>query len=75
MILREYKECYDALVEALEHGGTLGECIYAIERAGREYNKGPLKQPLGYILERPGGLEEWVPTTRGRQSNYATVAV
>jgi hypothetical protein len=61
LILREYKECYEALVDALERGGSLGDCIYAIENAGRDHNKSPLKKPLGYILERPGGLvEEWV---------------
>jgi hypothetical protein len=61
LILREYKECYDALVDTLERGGSLGDCIYAIEKAGRDHNKLPLKEPLGYIVERPGGLEEeWV---------------
>ena len=61
LILREYKECYYALVDALERGGSLGDCIYAIEKAGRDHNKVPLQKPLGYILEKPGGLEEtWV---------------
>jgi hypothetical protein len=61
LILREYKECNDALVDTLERGGSLGDCIYAIEKAGRDHNKLPLKEPLGYILERSGGLEEeWV---------------
>lgn len=61
LLIREYKECYDALVDALERGGTLGDCIYAIENAGRASGKLPLDKPLGYILERPGGLEEeWV---------------
>jgi hypothetical protein len=61
LILREYKECYEALVDTLERGGSLGDCIYAIEKAGRDHNKLPLKEPLGYIVERPGGLEEeWV---------------
>jgi hypothetical protein len=58
LIIREYKECYDALVDALERGATLGECIYAIENAGRKYNKSPLQGPLGYILEQPDGLDE-----------------
>jgi hypothetical protein len=61
LILREYKECYDALVDALERGGSLGDCIFAIEQAGRDHNLGPLQKPLGYIIEKPGGLEEgWV---------------
>jgi hypothetical protein len=58
LILREYQECYDALVDALERGATLGECIYAIENAGRHHNKGPLQRPMGYILEQPDGLDE-----------------
>jgi hypothetical protein len=59
LILREYKECYEALVDALERGGSLGDCIYAIENAGREHNKLPLEKPLGYILEK-GADDEWV---------------
>lgn len=59
LILREYKECYEALVDALERGGSLGDCIYAIENAGREHNKLPLEKPLGYILEK-GTEDEWV---------------
>ena len=73
LLIREYKDCYDALVDALERGGTLGDCIYAIENAGRNSGKLPLEKPLGYIVERPGGLEEeWVDklpeeqTTEGR---------
>ena len=58
LILKEYKECYDALVDALERGGSLGDCIYAIENAGREYNKEPLRIPLGYISEE-GENEIW----------------
>ena len=60
LLLREYKECYEALVDALERGGTLGDCIYAIENAGRESGKLPLKKPLGYILEKDGWEEDWV---------------
>lgn len=58
LILREYKECYDALVDALERGGSLGDCIYAIENAARDHNKQPLRIPLGYISEE-GGSEIW----------------
>jgi len=65
LILREYKECYDALVDALERNGSLGDCIYAIENAGRLHNKEPLRIPLGYISEE-GTSEIWtkvVPNT------------
>lgn len=58
LILREYKECYDALVDALERNGSLGDCIYAIEDAARQYNKEPLRIPLGYISEE-GANEIW----------------
>jgi hypothetical protein len=61
LVLQEYKECYDALVAVLERGGSLGECIYAIEKAGCENVKCPLEHPLGFIWERPDGSEEWVP--------------
>jgi len=66
LMLKEYKECYDALVDALERGGSLGDCVYAIENAGREHNKVPLQKPLGYILEKDTD-EEWV--TELPQSN------
>jgi len=59
LILREYKACYEALVEALEKGGTLGDCIYAIEKAARDNGLGPLREPVGYIIEHPGDVEEW----------------
>ena len=51
LMMRHYKPCYDALVDVMERGGTLGDCIYAIEKAARDNNLGPLKEPLGYILE------------------------
>lgn len=61
LLLKEYRECYDALVDTLERGGSLGDCIYAIENTGRQSGKLPLEKPLGYILDRPNGLdEEWV---------------
>lgn len=57
LLLREYKDSYDALVDALEKGGSLGECIYAIETAGREKGLEPLKRPVGFILdEGPYGV-------------------
>ncbi|KAL3910307.1 MAG: hypothetical protein SGILL_007744 [Bacillariaceae sp.] len=58
LLLREYKECYDALVDALERGKTLGECIYAIEDAGRKFNKLPLEKPIGFIVESSDGSDE-----------------
>jgi hypothetical protein len=51
LLLREYKDAYDALVDALERGGNLGDCIYAIENAGRSKNLQPLARPLGLILD------------------------
>jgi hypothetical protein len=59
LILREYKESYDALVDILERGGSLADCIYAIENAARKSGKGPLKEPLGYILDK-GTDGDWV---------------
>lgn len=57
LLLREYKASYDALVEAMERGGSLGECIYAIETAARENGLEPLKRPTGFILdEGPYGI-------------------
>lgn len=57
LLIREYKASYDALVDALERGGSLGECIYAIETAGREKGLEPLKRPIGFILdEGPYGI-------------------
>lgn len=75
LLIRQYKQCYDALVDTLERGGTLGDCIYAIEKAGRDNGLEPLKKPLGYILERPGGLEEqWVKDLPESELAVATVS-
>lgn len=70
LILREYKECYDALVDALEHNGSLGDCIYAIENAAREYNKEPLRIPLGYISEEEQN-EVWTKIIPNKSSSDA----
>jgi len=67
LMLKEYKASYEALVDALERGGGLGECIYAIESAAREEDLYELNKPLGYVLDK--GLygewslvdEEWKP--------------
>jgi hypothetical protein len=58
LMLKEYKVCYDALVDALERGGNLGDCIYAIEKAGRENGLKPLEKPLGYIVDE-GSYGVW----------------
>jgi hypothetical protein len=51
LLLRHYRPAYDALVDALERGGSLGDCIHAIEKAARDHNLRPLAQPVGYIGE------------------------
>jgi hypothetical protein len=58
LLLKQYKPCYEALVDALERGGTLGDCIHAIEKAGRDNNLGLLNEPLGFILDQ-GPYGEW----------------
>eukprot|EP00541_Cyclophora_tenuis_P011759 CAMPEP_0116552460 /NCGR_PEP_ID=MMETSP0397-20121206/6504_1 /TAXON_ID=216820 /ORGANISM="Cyclophora tenuis, Strain ECT3854" /LENGTH=374 /DNA_ID=CAMNT_0004077423 /DNA_START=1 /DNA_END=1125 /DNA_ORIENTATION=- len=58
LMLKEYKPCYDALVDALERGGSLGDCIFAIEKAGRDNGLSTLQKPLGYILDQ-GMYGEW----------------
>ena len=68
LLLREYKPAYDALVDALERGGTLGDCIYAIERAARQNNLKPVQHPLGYIVERDS-------TDTASSSSYASKEV
>lgn len=58
LLLREYRACYDALVDALERGGDLGDCVFAIEKAGRDHNLNPVEKPAGYILDK-GIYGEW----------------
>lgn len=58
LMLKEYKASYEALVDALERGGGLGECIYAIESAGRQEDLYELNKPLGYVLDK-GLYGEW----------------
>ncbi len=70
LLLKEYSASYDALVEALEAGGNLGECVYAIENAA------PIiaQKPLGYIVDR-GPYGEWVtslPDSESAKSNEST---
>mmetsp|Transcript_7774 Transcript_7774/g.21686 ORF Transcript_7774/g.21686 Transcript_7774/m.21686 type:complete len:510 (+) Transcript_7774:71-1600(+) len=52
LMLREYKPAFDALVDALERGGSLGDCIFAIEKAARQHGLEPLTHPLGYVVEK-----------------------
>lgn len=59
LMMREYKPAYDALVDALEAGGKLGDCIYAIEKAARDHNLKPLQQPVGYLIEESDGQLRW----------------
>jgi len=51
LMLRHYSSSYDALVDALERGSNLGECIFAIESAAKEAGLTPLEEPLGVIIE------------------------
>ncbi|KAL7432067.1 hypothetical protein ACHAXH_002808 [Discostella pseudostelligera] len=60
LLLREYKPCYDALVDALERGGDLGQCIAAIEEAGAKAGLNWLSKPLGKILDE-GEFGKWIP--------------
>lgn len=58
LLLRYYHASYDALVDALERGGDLGDCVYAIENAARADGTTPLTRPLGIVLDR-GLYGEW----------------
>jgi len=73
LLLREYKACYDGLVDALERGGNLGDCIYAIEKAGREAGLEPAKRPVGWILDQ-GDYGKW-STSPPREQTQSTLAV
>lgn len=73
LLLTEYKPCYDALVDALERGGDLGECILAIESSARTHDLGPIQKPLGYIAEQ-GAYGEWVSEIPMPVSNMVSVA-
>mmetsp|Transcript_5194 Transcript_5194/g.7936 ORF Transcript_5194/g.7936 Transcript_5194/m.7936 type:complete len:500 (+) Transcript_5194:109-1608(+) len=60
LLLGEYKHCYDALVDALERGGDLGECVYAIETAAKVNGLPTVaERPLGYIVDQ-GLYGEWM---------------
>jgi hypothetical protein len=79
LILRQYKPCYDALVDTLERGGTLGDCIYSIEKAGRDNNLQPLIKPVGYIVDDPSrNYIQWttsIPTTTTSMTDNNNVQI
>lgn len=60
LLLKEYKPCYDALVDALEKGGDLGQCIVAIEDAAKLNGLGWLRKPFGKVIE-DGEFGSFVP--------------
>lgn len=75
LLIKEYRPCYDALVEALERGGDLGECVYAIENAAKENGLPSISErPLGYIVDE-GLYGEWVtePPVEKTSSNNMVV--
>ena len=79
LLLRKYNACYEALVDALERGGKLGECVYAIENAARENNLEPLDKPIGFIRDiEPFGyweiLKEGDPFPPSFSSSSATIS-
>lgn len=59
LLIRQYRHCYEALCDALERGGSLGECVYAIEKAARDKSIDVLTEPMGVILDR-GEYGTWV---------------
>eukprot|EP00579_Thalassiosira_antarctica_P030379 CAMPEP_0202030386 /NCGR_PEP_ID=MMETSP0905-20130828/64468_1 /ASSEMBLY_ACC=CAM_ASM_000554 /TAXON_ID=420261 /ORGANISM="Thalassiosira antarctica, Strain CCMP982" /LENGTH=636 /DNA_ID=CAMNT_0048594183 /DNA_START=112 /DNA_END=2020 /DNA_ORIENTATION=+ len=68
LLLKEYKPCYDALVDALERGGDLGQCIVAIEEAAAREGLGWLRKPMGKVLEG-GEYGNWVPIDEENTTN------
>lgn len=70
LLMKEYKPCYDALVDALERGGDLGQCIVAIEEAAEKNGLGWLRSSFGTIYE-DGDFGKWVPS-EGTELNGIT---
>jgi hypothetical protein len=68
LLLREYKPCYNALVDALERGGDLGQCIVAIEEAAKTEKKGWLQAPFGIISDE-GEFGKWTKIEETSSSN------
>lgn len=80
LMIRQYRPAYDALVDALERGGTLGDCVYAIEKAARDNDLKPLQEPLGFIdngqwiKEMPQSLRSREPVSVSLQSTSQSPA-
>ena len=83
LMLKEYKPCYDALVDALERGGDLGQCVSAIENAAAENGLGWLSMPKGTIVDegeygkflpsgQDGGVSEGAPNRITPESESTT---
>lgn len=73
LLLRQYRPAYEALVQALQNGGTLKDCIYAIEQAGRKHQLPTRndRQPVGYVVNNniiDNSSNEvtsaWIPNTQ-----------
>jgi hypothetical protein len=75
LLFRRYRPAYEALVDAMERGGSLGDCVYAIEKAARDHNLQPLSGPLGYIVEDPAfpGMVSWSNATSSEGSAAGAV--
>mmetsp|Transcript_4886 Transcript_4886/g.12259 ORF Transcript_4886/g.12259 Transcript_4886/m.12259 type:complete len:573 (+) Transcript_4886:164-1882(+) len=71
LLLKEYKPCYDALVDALERGGELGQCVVAIEEAAAREGLGWLHKPLGVVLEE-GEFGKWAEIGEEKSGNGGT---
>lgn len=69
-MLKEYRDCYEALVETLRNGGDMGECVYAIEKAANEKGLGPMTEPRGYILDT-GTSCTWVESKSFQSRNIS----
>jgi len=63
LLLKEYRVCYEALVDALERGGELGRCVYAIEKAAAENGLKAQNLPIGYVLDQ-GAYGEWTTSMK-----------
>lgn len=74
LLLKEYKPCYDALVDALERGGDLGQCIVAIEDAAKREGLGFLRSPMGKVLEE-GEYGKWIPITEEELSSNGDMPI
>lgn len=64
LLLKEYKPCYESLVDALERGGDLGDCILAIETAAKENGLGSIQKPLGYLSDGDWVIMDQISSTK-----------